>query len=269
MLLACMRRWWLKAVFAALAVAAMAVPPTAVANTTNATFNGGSLTGLEVDAAFSQASFQNLSYRYEDCGTERAEETCTWELRASLYSNPAHRCVPSTPESQLLWESGKESGNGLVESGPLSFALEGCKGQTLNAYYEGHKTFNPEEEEGPWKTLSTDSSASLLSILIGEEGDRQIPTAYPLANPAPPTVAPTLAVSANCRSLKIGGTSYAFVFRRMGCHKATNLATTAHLSQRAPSGYRCAAKSGGGMRCSRVGHPKKYVEWHLPARTVR
>ena len=256
---------------AALAAAAMAVPPTAIANTTDATFDGGSLTGLEVNAAFSQASVQNLLYRYEDCGTQRAEKTCTWELRASLSSDPAHRCVPSTPESQLLWDSGEESGNGLIESGPFSFALEGCSGQVLNLYYEEHKTFNPEEEEGPWKTLSTGSSAPLLSIRIGadsEEGERRIPTANPPANPVPSMGPPTLAVSANCRSLKIRNADYVFVFRRMGCHKATSLATE-QLSQRTPSGYRCVKKSSGGIRCSRVGDAKKYVEWHIPSRTVR
>ena len=244
----------------------------AVANVTDATFSGGSLTGLAVDAGFTQGSFQNLSYRYEDCGTEPAEETCTWELRVSLYSDPARRCVASTPESQLLWDSGKESGNGSVDLGPLSFALEGCRGQILSVYYEAMKTFNPEEEEGPWKTLSSGSSAPLLSIAIGaesfEEAEQRVRAANPAAHLDPPMVAPTLAVSANCRSLKIDSTRYAFVFRSIGCRKATNLATMAHLSGAAPSGYACKAKQGEGKRCWRRGHPEKYLEWHLSSGSV-
>lgn len=242
----------------------------AVANPSyTATFNGGGLTGLAVDAAFTQGSFQNLSYRYEGCGTEPAEETCTWELRVSLYSDPARRCVASTPESQLLWDGGKESGNGSVESGPISFALEGCRGQVLSVYYEAMKTFNPEEEEGSWKTLSSGSSALLLSITIGaesfEEAEQRVIAANPPAQLIPQMAPPTLAVSASCRSLMIGSTNYAFAFRRMGCHKATNLAAVAHLSGASPSGYACKAEQGEGKRCWRRGHPEKYVEWHLPS----
>lgn len=262
-----MRLWGLKAVVAALAIAAMVAPATAIADVTDVTFNGGSLTGLTFDSAFSQGSFQNLSYRHEDCGTQPAEETCTWEVRAHLYSNPAWRCVPSTPESQLLFDSGERSGNGAVESGPLSFALEGCRGQTLSAYYEAKKTFNPEEEEGPWKLLSQGSGGPLFWIVIGEsfeEPTQWIPTSNLPAYPDPPA----LAVSANCRSLKIGSTRYAFVFRRMGCHKATNLATIAHMSGAAPSGYACRANQGEGKRCWRRGHPEKYVEWHQSSHAV-
>lgn len=260
-----MRLWWLKVAAAVLAVAAMATPPVAVANTTDVGFNGGSLTGLTVDAPFSQGSFQSLSYSYHDCGTEPAEATCIWELRMSLYSDPARRCVSSTPESQLLWDSGKRSGNGSVESGPLSFALEGCRGQILSIYYEAKKTFNPEEEESPWKTLSSGSSGTLLSIAIGaesfEEAEQRIRSANPASHSTLPDAAPTLAVSANCRSLKIGSTHYSFAFRQMGCRKATNLATTAHASGGAPSGYACKALRGEGERCWRRRHPEKYVEW--------
>jgi hypothetical protein len=78
--------------------------------------------------------------------------------------------VPSTPESQLLLDSGEKSGNGLFESGPVSFALEGCRGQILSAYYEEKKTFNPEEEEGPWRPLSQGGGGTLLWIVIGAIG---------------------------------------------------------------------------------------------------
>jgi len=125
------------------------------------------------------------------------------------------------------------------------------------------KTFNPEEEEGPWKELSQGGGGTLFWIVIGEpfeEPTQWIPTSNLPAYPDPPA----LAVSANCHSLKIGSTRYAFVFRRMGCHKATNLATIAHVSGAAPNGYACRAKQGEGKRCWRRHHPKKYVEWHLP-----
>jgi hypothetical protein len=48
----------LKVVVTALTVAAMMAPATAIADVTDVTFAGGSLTGLEVDPAFSQGSFQ-------------------------------------------------------------------------------------------------------------------------------------------------------------------------------------------------------------------
>jgi hypothetical protein len=262
-----MRLWGLKAAVTALAVAATVAPAGAIAGVTDVTFEGGSLTGLEFDAAFSQGSFQNLSYRHEDCGTQPAEKTCIWELRADIYSDPAWRCVPSTPGSQLLFDSGERSGNGVVESGPLSFVLEGCRGQILSAYYEAKKTFNPEEEEGPWRLLSQGSSGTLFWIVIGEpltEPTQWIPTSSPPAHPDPPA----LSVGAGCRSLKIGHTRYAFVFRRMGCRKATNLATMAHLSG-APSGYACRTRQGEGERCWRRGHPERYVEWHLPSHAAR
>ncbi len=228
-------------------------------------FNGGSLTGLVAEAPFSQGSFQNLSYRYDDCGIEPAETTCSWRLRVSLYSDPARRCAPGTPESQLLWDSGERSGNGTVESGPIGFALEGCKGQVLNVYYEAKKTFDPEKEEGPWKVLSSGSGATLIQIGIGgesvEEIERRIREASPAALPASPSLPARLAISANCRSLKIGSSHYSFVFRHMGCHKASNLATMAHVSGGAPSGYACKALEGDGERCWRRGHSEKYVEW--------
>jgi hypothetical protein len=263
-----MRLWLPKAGIAALALAgSVAMPATAVATPTDATFNGGSLSGLAVDPVFTQGSFQNLTYRQESCGTESAEANCTWEVQATLYSDPASRCKPSTPETQVIWASGAISGNGSMEAGPVSFALEGCRGQILGGYVKTTKTFNPDEQEGPWKVVGRGWSASLFSIGIGaesvKEAEQKIIEASPPAQPASPALPQRLAISADCRSLKIGVTRYAFVFRRMGCHKAANLATMAYLSGAAPGGYRCGDKPGGGMRCSRQAQPKKYVEWHI------
>jgi hypothetical protein len=257
----------LKVMVTALAIAAMAPPATAIADVTNVTFPGGSLTSLEVDPTFSQGSFQNLSYRHEDCGTQPAEKSCTWKVQAHLYSDPAERCVPSTPESQLLFDSGERSGNGVVESGPLSFPLEGCRGQILSAYYEEEKTFNPEEEEGPWKQLSQGGGGTLFWIVIG--GDTSEANQWePILSTVPSKPPLTLAVSANCQSLKIGSTRYSFAFHRMGCRKATKLATTANRTGAAPRGYACRAQ-GKGERCWRRHRPEKYVEWHLPSNAVR
>lgn len=268
-----MRLRWLMAAATALVLTATGAP-SALASTADVSFGGGSLTGLSVDAGFSQGSVQNLSYGHHDCGTEPAEATCTWDLRMTLYSDPARRCVAGTPESQLLWDSGERSGNGTVDSGPLSFALEGCRGQILSIYYEEKKTFNPEEEEGPgWKVLSSGSSATLLLLEIGaeavEEIEQRIREASPAAPPTRPPQPLTLAVSGNCRSLKIGSTRYSFAFRRMGCRKASNLAAMAHVSGGAPSGYACKALQGGGERCWRRRHPEKYVEWRLTAASSR
>jgi hypothetical protein len=193
--------------------------------------------------------------------------TCTWEVRAHLSSNSAWRCVPSTPESQLLFESGERSGNGVVESGPLSFALEGCRGQILSAYYEEEKTFNPEEEEGPWKQLSQGGGGTLFWIVIGGDTSEANPW-EPVLSTIPSKTPLTLAVSANCRSLKIGSTRYSFAFHRMGCRKATKLATTANRTGAAPRGYACRAQ-GKGEHCWRRHRPEKYVEWHLPSNAVR
>lgn len=186
---------------ATLAAAAIASPPAALADTTDVTFYGGTLAGLTVDPAFTQGSFQNLSYRYESCGTEPAEETCTWRLRASLHSDPAHRCVPSTPASQLLLDSGERSGNGVFESGPVSFALEGCSGQILSIYYETEKTFNPDEEEGPWKSLAQGGGGTLLWLVIGGDASKANPW-EPVPSTVPSKTPLALAVSANCHSLK-------------------------------------------------------------------
>ncbi len=268
-----MRRWLLKAAATALGATAMAAPSAAVANAADVNFNGGSLTGLVAEAPFSQGSFQNLSYSYAECGTEPAEATCAWRVRVSLGSEPARRCVPSTPESQLLWDSGERSGNGLVESGPIGFALEGCRGQILSVYYEAKKTFNPDEQDDPWKTLSRGSGGTVITVELGgesvEEIEQRIREASPASHPTLPPVLSSLAVSANCRSLKIGSTRFSFVFRHMGCRKASNLAAMAHVSGGAPSGYACKALQGSGERCWRRGHPEKYVAWRPPSHPAK
>lgn len=259
---------WLKVGIVAFAIAVIAIPAVTRAETpTEETFQGGSLTGLAIDAAFSHGSFQDLSFNYEACGSEPAELTCVWTVHALLFSNPKTRCVPNTPESQLLWDSGERSGNVRAESGPVDFALEGCRGQILNAYYEVQKTYNPDEQEGPWKILSSGGAGTLVSIVIGEELNKTNDPEFISHDPSSPLARSkhiSLAVSANCRSLKVDGTRYSFAFRRMSCSKATRLARVAYLSESPPQGYTCKDKRASGERCWRRRHPEKYVEWHLP-----
>lgn len=260
-----MRIGWLT--LAAVTLAATASPPSpALADTTDVTFSGGTMAGLTIDSAFTQGSFQNLSYRYEGCGTEPAEKTCTWRLRASLSSDQDDPC-PNTPEPQRLLDSGERSGNGVFESGPVSFALDGCRGQILSVYYEEEKTFNPDEEEGPWKQLSSGGGGTLLWLVIG--GDTSTPNPWePVPSTSVSHAPPALTVSADCRSLKIGSTRYSFAFHRMSCRKATKLATTANITGAAPSGYACEAR-GKGKRCWRRHRPEKYVEWRLSSQAAR
>jgi hypothetical protein len=264
-----MRLAFLKAGIAAAALAGcLAAPGAAVATPTGATFPGGSLTGLVVNEGFTQGSFQNLAFSYDGCGTQPAEATCTWKVEVTLSSDPAGRCNPATPETQQVWSSGTRSGNGSVESGPVSFALEGCRGQVLAGFVTTAKTFDVDEQDGPWIVVGSGGGYSLFAIGIGAESVREaeerIIAASPPAQPASAEIPPRLMVSADCRSLMIGSTRYAFVFRRMGCRKATNIARIAHWGSR-PSGYRCVDRQGG-KRCSRQGNPKKYLEWHLPGR---
>jgi hypothetical protein len=247
----------------------LALPVTAAATPTGATFPGGSLTGLVVDeGAFTRGSFENLAYTYDGCGTQPAEATCTWEVTVTLSSDPAGRCSPASTESQVVWSSGTRAGNGSVESGPLSFALEGCRGQVLAGFLTTAKTFDIDEQSGPWIIVGNGGRQSLFAIGIGaesvKEAEERIIAASPPAESTAPEPPPRLMVSADCRSLMIGRTRYAFVFRRIGCHKATNIARIALWGSR-PSGYRCVDKRGGGKRCIRQGNPKKYLEWRLPA----
>jgi hypothetical protein len=271
-----MRSRLLKAGIVALAVLGGAVIPASAAGTPNgASFPGGSLVGLAINGTFTEGSFQSFAYHFEGCGSEPAEETCTWEVRLHLSSNPARRCVPSTPESQQLWDSGQQSGNRAVEVGPLDFALEGCEGQILGAYYQAEKRFNPEEEEGAWKLIANRWMAPLFSIEIGTESHNTIEEPTVGGSPSLPPFSlnisplPKLAISGDCRSLKIGSTRYAFVFRRMTCHKAANLATVVYLSNRAPNGYACESKHDGGKRCWRHHQPQEFLEWHLTKRSAR
>src|SRR5262249_2850504 len=132
---------------AAAATLALAPPAalTSVARGEDDVYNGGALTGLAFDSGYTFGSFQDVSYLYPGCGTDPAEQTCVWQVHVQLSSDPSRRCVPTTPKSTAIWDSGPVSGNGEVHSGPRQFALEGCPGQYLSGWYEMTKTYDPEK----------------------------------------------------------------------------------------------------------------------------
>lgn len=240
------------------------------ADTYEGSWNGGYLTAT-ANAEFTEATIESVSVSFDRCGTEEGELTCTWEGRAVLVSHPESRCDPSTPERQLVWASGKQSGNGTVSDGPTGFPLEGCRGQTLVFELEEGKTY----EEGvkpPWVVISSGTSIWGL-FTFGyhpiEEEEQRIINASPPATPEYPHLSPSftpkrLSVAPDCRSLTIGDVRYVFAFGQMGCRKAGNLAQARFRSGGTPRGYVCQNRSSRGVRCWRRHKPAKFFEWHLP-----
>jgi len=238
-------------------------PATAMAvDTYESSWNGGHLTAT-ANADLTEATIESVSVSFDECGTDPKETSCAWEAIATLHSNPESRCNPATPEDQVVWESGLQPENGTVEDGPVSFPLEGCRGQTLVFEVAGEKTYS----EGPisWARNGTVWGLFTFGYHPREEAEARIIANSPPASPAPPPMPTALAVSADCRSLTIGNMSYVFAFRQIGCRKASNLAAMRNLSGGAPTGYHCRnGKANGGVLCWRIGHPEKYLEWRLP-----
>ena len=234
------------------------------AETYEASWNSGHLTAT-ANAAFTEATIEGVSVSFEECGTATGETSCTWEAIATLRSNPETRCDAGTPETQVAWDSGPQSGNGTVTDGPKSFPLEGCRGQSLSMRVEFHKTYD--ETAGPLRITGGASEWPLFTFGYHpvEEIERQIIEASTAPTP-PPFPAPViLTVAPDCRSLTVGNVSYVFAFRRMGCTKASNLAKMRNISGQAPSAYNCRnLKASRGVLCWREGHPEKYLEWRLP-----
>jgi ribosome modulation factor len=234
-------------------------------------FPGGEISQLAIDDGPTAGSFANLVYEYSGCGTQAGETACTWQVDVGLAGEAAELCPSTVDASRTIWSSGERSTNGRVESGPETFALRGTPGQLLCVVI--HTTTSGEEQGGYWGY--TESSSALLAAVVMGPGfpgpiealERKIFNANPPAQPQPPPYPSNFAVSPNCRALTIANVSYVFAFHRIGCRKATNLATMAHLSHAPPSGYLCANKESGGKRCWRQGHPDKYVEWHIPRGT--
>lgn len=253
----------------AIASAAFLAPAAAGAAGTYSTSWGdhGGIEAIFVNDAFTEAGFHNVHYRYDDCGRTADEESCVWEIKLTL-SSPSSRCVASTPATQVVWDSGPQSGNGQVDSGPVSFALEGCPGQSFGGGFEVKRTFDPSKQTGPLKITAAGEAWNLLALTFGphwlEEAEGRFGTPSPAATPQPLPAKPGMKIAADCRSLTIGPARYLFRFGRLGCRKAGNLALMAYLSGTAPGGYLCTAKGSGGQRCWRRQQPKKFVEWRPP-----
>src|SRR5262249_6305208 len=132
------------------------------------------------------------------------------------------------------------------------------------------KTFDPEKEAGPWKVISSGGGFSLFRIAIGDESIRHaeefvIPANPPAQKVAPPSP-PTIAVSRRGPRLMRDQDRYALSSSRIGCRKATKLVSMYLRSGASPSGYACHPRPAR-VRCNRLGHPEKYVEWNSRQRS--
>jgi hypothetical protein len=229
-------------------------------------FPGGEISQLAINDGPTEGSFANLTYEYERCGTEPGETACTWQIDVGLALEGFELCPSNLEASRTIWSSGEQSANGRVGSGPETFALRGTPGQLLCVVLQQTSS----REEGGWK-YKGGGSAVLEALVMGPElispfeaAEGRIITANPPAQIGLPPFPSTFLVSSNCHAVTIGNVRYAFAFRQIDCRKATSLANMAHLSHTAPSGYRCASRQSGGMRCWRQGHRGKYFEWHIP-----
>jgi hypothetical protein len=255
-----------------LAAALLAVPfatvATASAGPVDRAFAGGEISQLAIDDGPTQGSFANVGYRYDGCGARPGETACTWTVDVGLAPEGFELCPSTLTAAKTIWSSGEQTANGAVASGPKAFALRGSPGQVLCVVLS--QAASGEEGGGPYKQ---GGSAVLHAIRLDDDlvtpveaAELKIIRASPPATIEPPPTPTPFFVGPDCHSLTIGTTRYAFHYKRIGCRKATTLAKTAHLSGADPSGYHCAGKAASGRRCSRVGHPGKYVEWRLPHR---
>ncbi|MGN6259041.1 MAG: hypothetical protein ACTHN3_15060 [Solirubrobacterales bacterium] len=235
-----------------------------------ASWDGGHLTA-SANADFTEATIESVETSFDQCGTQPNEVSCAWGATVTLHSNPETRCNPATPEDQIVWESGEETDNGTITDGPVSFPLEGCRGQSLVLELWSHKTYE-ESTPPPWIVIKSGSIFGLFTFGYHpvEEADRAISTEYnPPEYEYPPfqpniTPAKTFALSADCGSLQLNSTRYAFAFHRLGCYKAGKLARARYFSGGAPKGFVCQNLLGEGVRCWRRHRPAKFFEWHLP-----
>jgi hypothetical protein len=250
----------------ALLLAGFATVAAASAGPVDRPFPGGAITQLAIDAGPSQGSFANVSYGFDKCGTQTGETACTWRVDVGLAPEGFELCPSTLDPLMTIWTSGEQTANGTVSSGPATFALRGTPGQVLCVVLSQTSS----GQEGDWK-FKGGSSTVLTAIVMDQDlvgPIEAIELKITRASPAAPTELPPIPtpfyVSSNCRTLTIGTTQYAFLYRQIGCFKATNLAKMTHVSPSPPSGYRCRDRADGGMRCSRQGHPRKFVEWRLP-----
>ena len=216
--------------------------------------NGGGIEGLVVDAGFTQASLQNLHLEFGECGSPH-ELTCTWEVHAKLLTATDKDCDPNAGDA-AVWSTGPQSGNGSFDSGPLSFALLGCKGQILALSYEYRTTHGDWGDDPVPPLIRSGGGGTVTFVHLGyyplAEAVQIVLNASPAARPEPMPEPPAWRTSADCRSLFVDTTRYVFGFQGLGCGKAFRLALGTRFGNE-PSGYRCVTRPGGGGRCVREG----------------
>jgi hypothetical protein len=242
-----------------------AAPAAGSAGPVDRTFPGGALSGLAIDDGPTEGSFANLTFTYDGCGKQAGETACTWQLDVGLAPDGYELCPNELEPASTIWSGGEQTANGSVASGPQAFDLRGTPGQVLCVVL--HRTSSGENDGWPFHS---GGSSVLDAVTMGPELispfeaiERRIIAASPAATPQPPPRPAQFVVGPDCKTATLGDVSYVFVYRQMGCRKATNLARMAQVSHTAPPGYRCASRAGG-KRCWRQSHPKKYVEWRIP-----
>jgi hypothetical protein len=256
------------AAFLPLTLLLLAPASATATDTYEAAWNGGNVTAT-ANPDFTEATIESVSFSFDQCGTATGETSCSWEAALTLHSDSDSRCNPLTPEDQVVWSSGAQTGNGSVTDSSKSFPLEGCRGQSLSMRIEFHKTYDG--TAGPLVITGGASGGPLFTFGYHpvEEAEQRIIDANTAPNPGYPPFEPnfspakTFGLSPNCKALTLNSTRYTFAFHRMGCHKASNLARSAYLSGHAPRGYACRRRAGG-MLCRRQGQPQKYFEWRRP-----
>jgi hypothetical protein len=250
---------------AALLLAGFATVAAASAGPVDRPFPGGAITQLSIDDGPTQGSFANVSYGFDKCGTQAGETACTWQVDVGLAPEGFELCPSTLEAARTIWSSGEQTANGTVSSGPATFALRGTPGQVLCVVLS-------QTPAGPEGDRNNGGSSMVLMAIVMDQDlvgpfeamELKLIRGSPPAQIEPPPTPAPFYVSSNCRTLTIGTTQYAFLYRQIGCRKATNLATMTHISPGPPGGYRCRDRADGGMRCSRQGHPRKFVEWRLP-----
>jgi hypothetical protein len=248
-----------------LALALLSPGTASAADAYEASWNGGHVTAT-ANADFTDATIETVSVSFDECETATGETSCTWEARFSLHSDPASRCNPATPDEQVVWSSGTQSGNGTVTDSAKSFPLEGCPGQSLWMAQEFHKTYD--ETAGPFRITGGSTGGWLFNFGYrpGEEEEQRIINASPAASPPTPFVPnsspASFVLASNCRSVTIGDKRFVFAFERIGCGKAFRLAQKRYYNGTPPSGYACRQRAGG-ILCWRKGQPEKHLEWRL------
>jgi hypothetical protein len=164
----------------------------------------GSIEGVAIDPSLTSASVQNFSAGYDQCAAEQSEElVCSWAAVAMLVP-PWDSACPANPIFELLrgfpgrqpdatriW-SESASVDGTVESGPLTFALDGVDDEHLCLYVvrgvELSGGLPPSQERGyvPLVMTSELVASDLLHVNLPPSEQAAPASLTPPVTPAPP-----------------------------------------------------------------------------------